>query len=95
VWGLVSEPEWSQTVSTYRPGDIRTLDKGRVLILHSNLLPILVRTVDVEQCPDWPQLRADVAAIRGGTLSITDQGYSQTPALATGAKTLSGGGEAS
>jgi type IV secretory pathway TraG/TraD family ATPase VirD4 len=85
----------TETVPTYRPGDIRTLDKGRVLILHSNLLPILGRTIDVEQRPDWPQLRADVTAIRSGNVAVTDQGYNHNPALATGANTLSGGAEAS
>jgi type IV secretory pathway TraG/TraD family ATPase VirD4 len=57
----------TESVPTYRPGDIRTLDRGRVLILHGNLKPILGRTVDVSKRPDWPQLEADVAAVRAGT----------------------------
>ncbi|WP_158889011.1 type IV secretory system conjugative DNA transfer family protein [Amycolatopsis anabasis] len=65
----------TETVPTYRAGDIRTLDRGRVLILHGNLLPILGRTVDVEQRPDWQQLSADVAAIRSGNLAVTTDGY--------------------
>ncbi|WP_410659460.1 type IV secretory system conjugative DNA transfer family protein [Amycolatopsis sp. lyj-112] len=69
----------TETVPTYRAGDIRTLDRGRVLILHGNLLPILGRTTDVEQRPDWSQLQADVAAIRGGnTLAITSDGYNRS-----------------
>ncbi|MEW2507637.1 TraM recognition domain-containing protein [Amycolatopsis sp. NPDC047767] len=55
-----------ETVPTYRPGDIRTLERGRVLILHGNLKPILGRTVDVSERDDWAQLGADVAAIRAG-----------------------------
>ncbi|SEF36885.1 TraM recognition site of TraD and TraG [Amycolatopsis pretoriensis] len=64
-----------ETVPTLRAGDIRTLDRGRVLILHGNLRPILGRTVDVEQRPDWPQLQVDVAAIRSGRAAITPDGY--------------------
>jgi hypothetical protein len=64
-----------ETVPTLRPGDIRTLDRGRVLILHGNLRPILGRTVDVEQRPDWTQLQADVAAIRSGQAAIAADGY--------------------
>ena len=72
----------TETVPTYRAGDIRTLDRGRVLILHGNLLPILGRTVDIEHRPDWPQLRADVATIRSGSLAITTDGYAYpTPAV--------------
>lgn len=57
----------SEDTPTYRPGDIRTLDRDRVLILHGNLKPILGRTIDITQRPDWPQIEADVAAIRAGT----------------------------
>jgi hypothetical protein len=64
-----------ETVPTLRAGDIRTLDRGRVLILHGNLRPILGRTVDVEQRPDWPQLHADVAAIRRGDTPVGTDGY--------------------
>ncbi|MBE1493175.1 type IV secretory pathway TraG/TraD family ATPase VirD4 [Amycolatopsis lexingtonensis] len=63
-----------ETVPTLRAGDIRTLDRGRVLILHGNLRPILGRTVDVEHRPDWPQLQADVAAIRSGNAAIAPDG---------------------
>jgi hypothetical protein len=63
-----------ETVPTLRAGDIRTLDRGRVLILHGNLRPILGRTVDVEERPDWPQLQADVAVIRAGRAAITPDG---------------------
>ncbi|WP_410585502.1 type IV secretory system conjugative DNA transfer family protein [Amycolatopsis sp. lyj-108] len=60
---------------TYRPGAIRTLDKGRVLIIHANLRPILGRTVDVSRRQDWDQLNADVDAIRSGNAQITTDGY--------------------
>ncbi|WP_410626184.1 type IV secretory system conjugative DNA transfer family protein [Amycolatopsis sp. cmx-8-4] len=64
-----------ETVPTFRAGDIRTLDRGRVLILHGNLRPILGRTVDVEQRPDWAQIDADVTTIRSGRAAITADGY--------------------
>ncbi|MEA5366247.1 TraM recognition domain-containing protein [Amycolatopsis sp., V23-08] len=64
-----------ETVPTLRAGDIRTLDRDRVLILHGNLRPILGRTVDVGQRPDWPQLKADVAAIRRGETPVGTDGY--------------------
>ncbi|MFF1614055.1 type IV secretory system conjugative DNA transfer family protein [Amycolatopsis sp. NPDC058278] len=64
-----------ETVPTLRAGDIRTLDRDRVLILHGNLRPILGRTVDVGQRPDWPQLQADVATIRRGDAPVGADGY--------------------
>lgn len=65
----------TETVPTYRPGDIRTLPDRRVLIMHRNMRPILARTVDVQQRRDWPQLRADTAAIREGTAPIDNAGH--------------------
>lgn len=75
-----------ETVPTLRAGDIRTLDRDRVLILHGNLRPILGRTVDVGQRPDWPQLQADVATIRRGDAPVGADGYHRPlpPAMMSG-----------
>lgn len=64
----------TETVPTYRPGDIRTLPDKRVLIVHRNLRPVLARTLDVKQRRDWTQLRADTTAIRAGTASVDNAG---------------------
>jgi hypothetical protein len=42
----------TETVPTYRPGAIRTVPRGRVLVIHRNLPPILARAVDVTKRPD-------------------------------------------
>lgn len=60
----------TETVPTYRPGDIRTLPHGRVLVIHRNLKPILARTIDVAQRADWPRLRRDIETVRTGTIPI-------------------------
>jgi type IV secretory pathway TraG/TraD family ATPase VirD4 len=66
----------SETVPTYRPGDVRRIPTGKVLILHRNLRAILARTVDVSQRPDSPQLEHDVTILRDGeNLPITSAGY--------------------
>lgn len=67
----------TETIPTYRPGDIRTLPDDRVLIIHGNLRPILGRTVDVEARPDWPQLKADVQAIRAGSARLDDHSHQE------------------
>lgn len=64
-----------ETVPTYRPGAIRTVQRGRVLVIHRHLRPILARTVDVKNRPDWPLLRADVRTIRRGTAPVDANGY--------------------
>ena len=65
----------TETVPTYRPGDVRTLEKGRVLVVHANLPPIHARAVDVSARPDWTQLRADIDAVRRGDLDIDTAGF--------------------
>lgn len=64
-----------ETVPTYRPGEVRTLRRRRVLVIHRQLRPILARAVDVKKRKDWPALRADVAAIRAGTVPVGQDGY--------------------
>src|SRR5918994_6670140 len=65
----------SETVPTYRPGDVRTIERGRVLVVHANLRAIEARTVDVSARPDWPQLRADVDAVRRGDVAVDPDGF--------------------
>lgn len=65
----------TETVPTYRPGDIRTLPQGWVVVIHRNLRPILGRTIDVTKRRDWKRLSADVEAIRAGTAAIDSAGY--------------------
>lgn len=69
----------SETVPTYRPGEIRTVRRGRVLVLHRYLRPIHATTVDVTDRPDWPQLRRDVDDVRNGTARVTEDGYARRP----------------
>ncbi|UJW32545.1 TraM recognition domain-containing protein [Saccharothrix sp. AJ9571] len=68
-----------ETTPTYRPGEIRSLAHGRVLILHSNLLPIQGRTVDVSRRPDWPQLQSDADTVRRGRPPVDAHGYLHPP----------------
>lgn len=65
----------TETVPTYRPGAVRTLQRGRVLVVHRNLRPILARVVDVAARPDWPQLREDVKAVRRGEVAVDSDGF--------------------
>lgn len=65
----------TETVPTFRPGQVRTLPRGRVLVLHRMLPPILARTVDVTERPDWPQLRVDVEDVRAGRVRLDGKGY--------------------
>lgn len=68
----------TETVPTYRPGAVRTLDRGRVLVFHRHLRPVLARTVDVTKRRDWNQLHADVEAVRTGQAEVTPDGYALT-----------------
>jgi TraM recognition site of TraD and TraG len=65
----------TETVPTYRPGEVRTLDPGRVLVIHRNLNPILARAVDVGQRDDWRQLRRDVEQVRAGYIDVDAEGF--------------------
>jgi type IV secretory pathway TraG/TraD family ATPase VirD4 len=65
----------TETVPTYQPGEVRTVRRGRVLVIHRHLRPILARTVDVKQRSDWPTLRGDVEAVRNGTAPVDSAGY--------------------
>jgi type IV secretory pathway TraG/TraD family ATPase VirD4 len=64
-----------ETVPTYRPGDVRTVGRDRVLVFHRHLRPILARTVDVKRRRDWHSLRQDVQTVRDGTIPVDSAGY--------------------
>lgn len=70
----------TETVPTFRPGDVRTLARGEVLVLHRALRPILARTVDVAARKDWKVLRGDVAAVREGRPAVDPSGYAPSSA---------------
>jgi type IV secretory pathway TraG/TraD family ATPase VirD4 len=72
----------TETVPTLRPGDLRTLQRGRVLVLHRALRPFLAHTVDVAQRPDWQQLRGDVDDVRTGKIAVDDRGFAQPDSAA-------------
>jgi type IV secretory pathway TraG/TraD family ATPase VirD4 len=63
-----------ETVPTLRPGDLRTLERGRVLVVHRALRPFIARTVDVAQRRDWSRLRADVDVVRSGRVAVDATG---------------------
>jgi type IV secretory pathway TraG/TraD family ATPase VirD4 len=69
----------TETVPTYRPGAIRTVPRGRVLVIHRNLPPILARAVDVTKRPDWAAIRADIQAVRAESAPVNHTGYALTP----------------
>jgi type IV secretory pathway TraG/TraD family ATPase VirD4 len=65
----------TETVPTYRPGEVRAVPRGRVLIIHRHLRPILGRTVDVKRRRDWPALKRDVEAVRNGSAAVDTAGF--------------------
>jgi type IV secretory pathway TraG/TraD family ATPase VirD4 len=65
----------TETVPTYRAGEIRTIGPGRVLVIHRNLDPILARAIDVSSRPDWRQLRHDVELVRSGYVDVDVNGF--------------------
>ncbi|MGH3825863.1 MAG: type IV secretory system conjugative DNA transfer family protein [Pseudonocardiaceae bacterium] len=69
----------TETVPTYRPGAVRSMRRGQVLVIHRTLPPILARTVDVTARPDWDTIRADIDAVRTGSAPVTPAGYALTP----------------
>ncbi|GAB3289028.1 type IV secretory system conjugative DNA transfer family protein [Parasphingorhabdus pacifica] len=78
VFGIGRTSVGTESVPTYRPGAVRTVDRGRVLVFHRHLKPILARTVDVKHRGDWKQIKADVAAVRNGTAAVSPTGYALT-----------------
>jgi type IV secretory pathway TraG/TraD family ATPase VirD4 len=70
-----------ETVPTYRPGEVRTVGRDRVLVFHRHLRPILARTVDVKRRRDWHSLRQDVQTVRDGTIPVNSVGYATGKAV--------------
>ncbi|MCE0764124.1 TraM recognition domain-containing protein [Pseudonocardia kujensis] len=66
----------TETAPTFRPGAIRMLEANKTLVYHRALRPIVARTVDVSERPDWKQLRADQASVRAGVPAVDELGYS-------------------
>lgn len=65
----------TETVPTYRPGDVRRIRRGRVLVIHRHLDPILARTVDVKARGDWPEIREHVKAVREDQVPVGPGGF--------------------
>ncbi|MEY8042349.1 type IV secretory system conjugative DNA transfer family protein [Saccharopolyspora cebuensis] len=81
LFGIGRTSVGSESVPTYRPGAVRSIDRGRVLVFHRHLKPILARTVDVTQRRDWKQLKADVDAVRNGEAAVSPDGYASEEVL--------------
>lgn len=86
--GLFSQGRTStglETVPTYRPGDVRRIRRGRVLVIHRHLDPVLARTLDVRDRPDWKLIREHVQAVRDGQVPISPDGFALPVQAAPGA----------
>ncbi|WP_406690301.1 TraM recognition domain-containing protein [Saccharopolyspora sp. ID03-671] len=85
LFGIGRTSVGTESVPTYRPGAVRTVDRGRVLVFHRHLRPILARTVDVKRRRDWRQLKADVDAVRNGEAAVSPDGYALSAPAQPGA----------
>lgn len=75
----------TETVPTYRPGDVRRIRRGRVLVIHRHLDPILAHTLDVKKRRDWPTIRDHIEAVRTGQVPVDPYGFAlTTPAESAG-----------
>ncbi|TVT61955.1 type IV secretory system conjugative DNA transfer family protein [Amycolatopsis rhizosphaerae] len=68
----------TETVPTYRPGDVRRIRRGRVLVIHRHLDPVLAHTLDVGKRRDWPTIRDHVAKVRAGQVPVDRTGFALT-----------------
>lgn len=84
IFGHARTSVGMETVPTYRPGDVRRVRRGRVLVIHRHLDPILARTVDVRQRADWKLIRGHVNAVRDGQIPLGPDGLAFDPALSAG-----------
>ncbi|MBN9739467.1 type IV secretory system conjugative DNA transfer family protein [Pseudonocardia sp. P1] len=64
-----------ERVHTYQPSDVRTLERGEVLLVFRHLKAILARTVDARDRSDGAQLTRDVETIRTRQIPIDAHGY--------------------
>lgn len=76
-----------ETVPTYRPGDVRRVRRGRVLVIHRHLDPILAYTLDVRKRADWAVIRDHVQAVRDGQVPVGPEGFALAPTLTAGQQT--------
>ncbi|HET6285786.1 MAG TPA: TraM recognition domain-containing protein [Amycolatopsis sp.] len=67
-----------ETVPTYRPGAVRKIRRGRVLVIHRHLDPILAHTLDVKRRPDWKIIRGHIHAVRDADVPIGPDGLAAT-----------------
>jgi type IV secretory pathway TraG/TraD family ATPase VirD4 len=77
----------TETVPTYRPGDVRRIRRGRVMVIHRHLDPVLAHTHDVKKRGDWSSIREHINAVRAGDVPISSDGFalaSPTEAARTG-----------
>jgi type IV secretory pathway TraG/TraD family ATPase VirD4 len=83
--GMLGETHTSygtETVPTYRPGDVRRIRRGRVLVIHRHLDPILAHTRDVSQRPDWKTIRQHIHTIRDAQVPLGPDGMIQHRTIA-------------
>ncbi|WP_060577007.1 MULTISPECIES: TraM recognition domain-containing protein [unclassified Pseudonocardia] len=64
-----------ERVHTYQPADVRTLERGEVLLVFRHLQAVLARSVDALDRPDGAQLSRDVETIRSRQIPIDVEGY--------------------
>jgi len=65
----------TETVPTYRPGDVRRIRRGRVLVIHRHLDPILARTLDVKKRADWDHIQQHIDAVRNDEIPVGPDGF--------------------
>ncbi|MEQ3542406.1 TraM recognition domain-containing protein [Pseudonocardia tropica] len=64
-----------ETVPTFRPSAVRTVERGATIIVFRHLRAILGRTVDIYDRKDGDQLRDDVETVGTGRPPIDSRGY--------------------
>jgi type IV secretory pathway TraG/TraD family ATPase VirD4 len=69
----------TETVPTYRPGDVRRIRRGRVLVIHRHLDPIFAHTVDVKKRSEWPIIRDHIKTVSAPTKSQSTHPASHSP----------------
>lgn len=64
-----------ETVPTFRPSAVRTIERGATILVFRHLRAILGRTIDVYERKDGHQLRSDADTVRSGRPPIDSRGY--------------------
>ncbi|MFI6029439.1 type IV secretory system conjugative DNA transfer family protein [Amycolatopsis magusensis] len=73
----------TESVPTYRPGAVRKVRRGRVLVIHRHLDPILAHSRDVKKRPDWASIREDIKAVREVRVPVDAAGFTVAPPAVT------------